>query len=178
MTRDTRALTALHLLLVWAAMTAAVPALGAGLFVSAWAGGTAGIVPVFVIGVPLTVGLLAITGTPARTVVPLCTTAARRLGWAVLVFALGTLGTLAGLGAYTAGVDLGSAGARIALTGAPYAVAAALFVPDRWVRLGAVAALASAVAYARRGDDDAGGARLQLAVRRRDAGRSDHRRPA
>ncbi|WP_406385874.1 hypothetical protein [Streptomyces sp. NBC_00211] len=147
MTRDKWALTALHLLLVWAAMTAAVPALGAGLFVSAWAGGAAGMVPAFAIGAPLTVGLLALTGTPAQTVVPLCTTVRRRFGWAVLVFALGTLGPLAGLAAYDAGVDLGSANTRVALTGASYAVAAAFFVPNRWVRLGAVAALAAAVAY-------------------------------
>ncbi|MGW2637943.1 hypothetical protein [Streptomyces sp. NPDC001348] len=82
-----------------------------------------------------------------RTVVPQCGSAAQRLGWAVLVFILGTLGDLAGVAAYGAGVDLGSAGTRIALTGLPYAVAAALFVPSRWVRLGALAVLAAAVAY-------------------------------
>jgi hypothetical protein len=70
-----------------------------------------------------------------------------RLGWAALVFALGTLGVLAGLAAYSGDVDLGSAGTRVALTGVPYAVAAAFFVPSRWVRLGAVAALAAGVVY-------------------------------
>ncbi|MFF2148458.1 hypothetical protein [Kitasatospora sp. NPDC058190] len=60
---------------------------------------------------------------------------------------LGALGLLAGVAAYNADVDLGSAGTRIALTGAPYAVAAAFFVPSRWVRLGSLAVLAVAVAY-------------------------------
>ncbi|MFF3662829.1 hypothetical protein [Streptomyces olivochromogenes] len=69
---------------------------------------------------------------------------ARRLGWAVLVFVLGTLGVLA---AYSGGVGLGSAGIRIALTGVPYAVAAALFVPGRWLRLGAMAAPAAGAVY-------------------------------
>jgi hypothetical protein len=95
----------------------------------------------------LAVGLLAAAATPARTVVPLCRAVPQRLGWAVLVFALGTLGVGAGLVAYGEGVDLGSAGARLTLTGVPYAVAAAFFVPNRWVRLGAVAMLAAAVAY-------------------------------
>ncbi|KUN09325.1 hypothetical protein AQI95_05770 [Streptomyces yokosukanensis] len=141
------ALTALHLFLVWATTAAVVPALGYGLVLTAWGGGTGAAVPVLALGVPLLVGLLAIAGIPARTVVPLCGSAPRRLGWAVLIFLLGTLGVLAGLAAYGGDVDLGSAGTRIALTGAPYAVAAALFVPSRWVRLGALAALAAAVAY-------------------------------
>ncbi|GGR70701.1 MULTISPECIES: hypothetical protein [Streptomyces] len=62
-------------------------------------------------------------------------------------FVLGTLGVLAGPAAYDEGVSLGSADIRVALTGVPYAVAAAFFVPNRWVRLGATAALAAAVAY-------------------------------
>lgn len=101
----------------------------------------------FLLGVPLTVGLLALAGAPARTVVPLCGSAWQRLGWAVSVFVLGTLGVLAGLAAYGGGVDLGSASTRIVLTGAPYAVAAAFFVPNRWVRLGAVTVLAAGVVY-------------------------------
>ncbi|MFJ8692313.1 hypothetical protein [Streptomyces roseolilacinus] len=147
MTRDGRALTALHLFLVWATMTAAVPTFGFGLLMAAWGGGAGATAPVFALGVPSAVGLLAAAGTPARTVVPLCGSVPRRLGWAVLVLVLGTLGVLAGLAAYGRGVDLGSAGARIALTGVPYAVAAAFFVPSRWVRLGAAAAVAAAVAY-------------------------------
>ncbi|GAA0444708.1 hypothetical protein ABZ951_02500 [Streptomyces sp. NPDC046215] len=141
------ALTALHLFLVWVTMAAVMPTLGFGLVVTAWGGGAGATVPVFVLGVPLLVGLLVMAGIPARTVVPLCGSLSRRLGWAVLVLLLGTLGVLAGLAAYGSDVDLGSAGVRIALTGAPYAVAAALFVPDRRVRLGALAVLAAGVAY-------------------------------
>lgn len=140
-------LTALHLLLVWATMTAAVPVLGFGLLVTGWGGGTEAAVLAFVLGAPLTVGLLALAGISARTVVPLCGSVAGRLGWAVLVFFLGTVGVAAGLAAYGADVDLGSAGTRVALTGVPYAVAAAFFVPSRWVRLGAGAALATCVMY-------------------------------
>ncbi|MFC5674322.1 hypothetical protein [Streptomyces incanus] len=147
MTSGRGALTALHLFLVWATMTAAVPPLGFGLLVTAWGGGTGAAAPILALGVPLTVGLLATAGIPAQTVVPLCGSVPQRLGWAVLVFVLGTLGVLAGLAAYAGGVDLGSASTRIALTGAPYAVAAAFFVPGRWVRLGAVGALAAGVAY-------------------------------
>lgn len=141
-------LTALHLFLVWAMTAAVVPMLGFGLVASAWGGGAGATVPVFALVVPLTVGLLATAGLPVRSVVPLCGSAPQRLGWAVLVFVLGTLGVLAGLAAYGGDVDLGSASTRIALTGAPYAVAAAFFVPSRWVRLGALAVLAAGVAYA------------------------------
>ncbi|MFF3176018.1 hypothetical protein ACFVQ0_25715 [Streptomyces sp. NPDC057900] len=147
MTSDRRMLTALHLLLVWAAMAVTVPALGFTLLASAWGGGFAAAVPVLVLGVPLAVGLLTVTGVPVRTLVPLCETTSRRFGWAAAVFVLGTLGVLAGLAAYAGDVDLGSAGARFALTGVPYAVAAALFVPNRWLRVGAVAVLAAAVGY-------------------------------
>ncbi|MFF1459616.1 hypothetical protein [Streptomyces sp. NPDC058330] len=147
MTSGRGALTALHLLLVWALTAVAVPTLGFGLLVSAWSGGAGAAVPVFVVGVPLMVGLLATAGLPARTVVPLCGSARQRFGWAALVFVLGTLGVLAGVAAYGGDVDLGSATTRIVLTGMPYAVAAAFFVPNRWVRLGAVAALGVAVAY-------------------------------
>ncbi|MEV8386034.1 hypothetical protein AB0P44_34675 [Streptomyces chartreusis] len=140
-------MAALHLLLVWATMTAAVPVLGFGLLVTGWGGGTEAAVPAFVLGAPLTVGLLAVAGMSARTVVPLCGSVAGRLGWAVLVFFLGTVGVAAGFAAYGADVDLGSAGTRVALTGVPYAVAAAFFVPSRWVRLGAGAALAICVTY-------------------------------
>jgi hypothetical protein len=125
-------------------MTAAVPALGFGVVAAAWGGGAA---PAFVVGVPLTLGLLVLAGLPARTVVPLCGSGPKRVGWAVLVFVLGTIGVAAGLAAYTGDVDLGSAGTRIALTGVSYAVAAALFVPGRWVRPGALVVLAAAVAY-------------------------------
>ncbi|MER6315428.1 hypothetical protein ABT237_16855 [Streptomyces sp. NPDC001581] len=141
------ALTALHLLLVWAMMAAVVPTLGVGLLFAAWDGGAGGLVPVLALGLPLTVGLLATAGIPVRTVVPLCGSVRQRLGWAALVFTLGTLGVLAGLAAYSRDVPLGSASTRLALTGVPYAVAAAFFVPNRWVRVGALAALATAVAY-------------------------------
>ncbi|QOV40739.1 hypothetical protein IM697_21475 [Streptomyces ferrugineus] len=147
MTSGRRALTVLHLFLVWATMTAAVPVLGFGLLVSGWGGGAGAALSAFALGVPLVVGLLAMAGIPARTVVPLCGSVSRRLGWAALVFVLGTLGVLAGLAVYGGDVDLGSGGTRIALTGAPYAVAAAFFVPSRWVRLGAGAVLAAGVVY-------------------------------
>ncbi|WP_018546536.1 hypothetical protein [Streptomyces sp. LaPpAH-108] len=147
MTSDGRALTALHLFLVWALTAAAVPVLGFVLFASAWKGGAGAMGPVLALGVPLTVVALTVAALPARTVVPLCESPWRRLGWAVAVFGLGTLGVVAGLVAYGADVDLGSAGTRIALVGVPYAVAAAFFVPSRWVRLGAVAVLAAGVAY-------------------------------
>ncbi|MET9959999.1 hypothetical protein ABZ128_13205 [Streptomyces sp. NPDC006326] len=147
MTRDKGLLAALHLFLVWAAMAATVPTLGGFLLVSAWAGGAGAAVAVFAVGATLAVGLLAVAGMPARTVLRWCGSRPQRLGRAVLVFVLGTLGVVAGLAAYSGGVDLGSGGTRIALTGVPYAVAAAFFVPSRWVRLGAVTALASAVAY-------------------------------
>ncbi|WP_217208737.1 hypothetical protein [Streptomyces sp. AC550_RSS872] len=147
MTSGRKALTALHLFLVWATMAAAVPTLGFGLLMTSWGGGVGATVPVFALGVPLTMVLLAMTGISAQTVVPLCGSARQRLGWAALVFVLGTLGVLAGVAAYGGDVDLGSAGTRIALTGAPYAVAAAFFVPSRWVRLGALAVLAAGVAY-------------------------------
>ncbi|MET9179050.1 hypothetical protein ABZX88_12595 [Kitasatospora aureofaciens] len=141
------ALTALHLLLVWTAMVAVLPAFGFNLVVTAWVRGAGAAVPVLGLGGLLMVGLLVAAGVPARTVVPLCGSVPRRLIWAVLVFVLGTLGLLAGVAAYDAGVDLGSAGTRILLTGVPYAVAAAFFVPSRWVRLGALAVLAAAVVY-------------------------------
>jgi hypothetical protein len=128
-------------------MAAAVPVLGFGLLMAGWGGGAGATASAFALGVPLTVILLASAGLPARTVVPLCDSTPRRFGWAIQVFVLGTLGVLAGLAAYSEGVDLGSAGMRIALTGTPYAVAAAFFVPSRWVRLGAIAVLAACVVY-------------------------------
>ncbi|MFJ9770530.1 hypothetical protein ACIRVF_04735 [Kitasatospora sp. NPDC101157] len=141
------ALTALHLFLVWATTAAVVPALGFGLLLTAWARGVGATVPVLALGGSLMVGLLTLAGLPVRAVVPLCGSGPGRLLWAVLVFVLGTLGLLAGVAAYDAGVDLGSAGTRVALTGAPFAVAAAFFVPGRWMRLGSLAVLAAAVAY-------------------------------
>ncbi|MFD4613717.1 hypothetical protein ACFWOT_37795 [Streptomyces sp. NPDC058440] len=95
MTSVRRALTALHLFLVWATMAAVAPSLGFGLVVTAWGGGAGATVPVVAWGVPLMVGLLATAGIPVRTVVPLCGSVSQRLGWAVLVFGLGTLGILA-----------------------------------------------------------------------------------
>lgn len=82
MTSGRGTLTALHLLLVWATMTAAMPVLGFELVVTAWGGGAGAAVPVLALGVPLMVGLLAIAGIPARTVVPLCGSVRRmdRLG--------------------------------------------------------------------------------------------------
>ncbi|MFD8396288.1 hypothetical protein ACFV2N_45685 [Streptomyces sp. NPDC059680] len=59
-------------------------------------------------GVPLAVGLPAVAGQPARTLVQLCRSLGQRLGWAVLVFVLGTLGALAGLAAYGRGVGWGA----------------------------------------------------------------------
>lgn len=169
MTSGRRALTALHLFMVWATMAAVAPALGFGPVISAWGGGADATVPVLALGVPLMVGLLTTAGIPVRTVVPLCGSVSQRLGWAVLVFVLGTLGILAGLAAYGENVDLGSASTRIVLTGVPYAVAAAFFVPSRWVRLGALAVLAAGVAYggfvgpalAQQGQDEAEVARYR-----------------
>lgn len=157
MTSGRGTLTALHLLLVWVTMTAAMPVLGFELVVTAWGGGAGAAVPVLALGVPLMVGLLAIAGIPAKTVVPLCGSVRRRIGWAAVVFALGTLGVLAGLAVYGGEVDL-SAGTRVVLTGVPYAVAAAFFVPSRWVRLGAVAVLAAGVVCSTRGTSTWGGA--------------------
>ncbi|MFF2377846.1 hypothetical protein ACFVUW_26010 [Streptomyces xiamenensis] len=148
MTRGGRALTALHLLLVWAAMALAIPALGFGLLMAAWGSGAAAAAPVLLLGVALTMGLLVAVGVSARPVVPMCSSPPRRLGWAAVVFVLGTLGVLAGLAAYGGDVDMGTATTRVALTGLPYAVAAAFFVPSGWVRLGAVAALMAGVLYA------------------------------
>ncbi|MFJ2738265.1 hypothetical protein ACIO3O_01215 [Streptomyces sp. NPDC087440] len=141
------ALTALHLVLVWAAMAAVTPAFGFGLLVSGWGGGAGAAVLLAALGLPVLVGLLAVTALPVRAVVPLCGSRRGRLGWAVLVFLLGTSGVLAGVAAYSEQVDLGSAGTRIALAGVPYALVAAFFVPGPWVRLGAVAVLAAGVAY-------------------------------
>ncbi|MFQ3558083.1 hypothetical protein QZN11_15005 [Streptomyces gramineus] len=147
MTDGRGAPVALHLFLVWATATATVPVLGFGLFLTGWTAGTGAALFVLVWAVPLLVGVLTLVGGSARTLVPLCGSVRGRLGWAALVFVLGTLGVLAGLSVYAEGVGLGSATARIALTGVPYAVAAAFFVPGRWVRLGAVAVLAAAVGY-------------------------------
>ncbi|MER6916127.1 hypothetical protein ABT354_31025 [Streptomyces sp. NPDC000594] len=147
MTSGKGAAAALHLLLVWAVMTGTVPILGFVLVAAAWVGGGTAIVLVLALGVPLMVGLLAITGLPARAVVPMCDATSGRIGWAVMVFFLGTLGVLAGLAAYSEGISLGNAEARIALTGVPYTVVAAFCVPNRWVRLGALAVLAAGVAY-------------------------------
>ncbi|MGV9316642.1 hypothetical protein ACWDR0_31320 [Streptomyces sp. NPDC003691] len=147
MTRDKWVPAVLHLLLVWAAMTAAVPVLGFVVLASAWAAGLGAAAVAFAVGVPLTLGLLALTGLAARDVVPMCATGGSRLGWSFLVFVLGTLGVVGGLAVYGQGVDLGSGTARYALTGVPYAVAAALFVPGWHIRLGAVAVLAAGIAY-------------------------------
>lgn len=147
MTSGRGALTALHLFVVWAITATAVPALGFGLVAAAWGGGAGATVPVLALGAPMMVVLLAVAGLLVKDVVPLCGSVSRRLGWAVLVFVLGTLGVLSGLAAYSGDVDLGSSGTRIALTGVPYAVAAALFVPGRWVRSGALVVLAAGVVY-------------------------------
>ncbi|WP_418961157.1 hypothetical protein [Streptomyces tritici] len=147
MTRRNGSLTALHLALVWAVATGAATLLGLALFAAAWSGGAGASLLVLALGLPLTLGLLATAALPVKASVPLCDTVPRRLGWAALVFVLGTLGVLAGVAAYGEDVDLGSAGVRIALVGLPYTVAAAFFVPNRWVRLGALAVLATGVAY-------------------------------
>lgn len=139
--------TALHLLLVWAVAVGVMPVLGFALVLGAWGGGAGAVALVLALGLPTAVALLAAAALPVRTVVPMCDTFPRRIGWAVLVLVLGTAGALAGVAAYAENVDLGSAGTRIALTGLPYAVAAALFVPDRRVRSGALAVVAAAVAY-------------------------------
>ncbi|MEV7322476.1 hypothetical protein [Streptomyces sp. NPDC093970] len=139
--------TALHLFLVWATTTATVPVLGFALVLTGWGHGIEAAVLLLALSVPLLVGLLAVVGASARDLVPLCGSAGGRLGWAAVVFVLGTLGDAAGLAAYSGHVDLGGTGTRVVLTGVPYAVAAALLVPSRWMRLGAVAALAVGVGY-------------------------------
>ncbi|MFE5829266.1 hypothetical protein ACFQ67_17960 [Streptomyces sp. NPDC056488] len=143
MTGDRGTLTALHLLLVWATTAGLMPFFGFALLASSWGGGLGATVPVFAVGVPVMLGLLAITALPVRTIVPMCGSLPQRLGWAALVFILGTIGVLAGLAVYSQGISLGSTNTRIALTGAPYTLAAAFFVPDRRVRLGALTLLAS-----------------------------------
>lgn len=167
MTSGRGALTALHLFLVWAMTATAVPALGFGLVAAAWGGGAGATVPVLALGAPLMVGLLALAGLPVKDVVPLCGSVPRRLGWAVLVFVLGTLGVLSGLAAYGGDVDLGSAGTRIVLTGVPYTVAAAFFVPGRWVRSGALVVLAAGVVY---GGSSVRRSRGNVSTRRRSRG--------
>ncbi|MGW4779928.1 hypothetical protein ACWEPA_25105 [Streptomyces filamentosus] len=147
MTGTRGALTALHLLLVWAATAALIPMIGFAVVASGWGGGIGAVIPVLAVGVPLMWVLLAMTALPVRTIVPMCGSLRQRLGWAALVFVLGTIGVLAGLGAYLQDVDLGSAGTRFALTGVPYALAAALFVPDWRVRLGTLAVLVCGVGY-------------------------------
>ncbi|GAA4836489.1 hypothetical protein GCM10023235_09240 [Kitasatospora terrestris] len=128
-------------------MAAAVPALGFGLVLAAWGGGAVAALLVLALGVAAAVGLLVAAYLPLRGTAPRYDTTTGILGRALPVFALGTFGVLAGVAAYTSHVDLGSADTRIALTGAPYAFAAAFFVPSRPVRLGAAAVLAAAVAY-------------------------------
>ncbi|MEU6621929.1 hypothetical protein ABZ926_14290 [Streptomyces litmocidini] len=147
MTGSRGALTALHLLLVWAMTAALMPTFGFAVLASGWGGGLSVAIPVLAVGVPLMWGLLAMTALPVRTIVPMCGSLRQRLGWAALVFVLGTIGVLAGLGAYLQGIDLGSAGTRFALAGVPYALAAALFVPDWRVRLGTLAVLICGVGY-------------------------------
>ncbi|MET8816347.1 hypothetical protein ABZW47_30645 [Streptomyces sp. NPDC004549] len=120
MTSDRRALTALHLFLVWATMAAAVPVLALVLFASGRSGGAGAMGLVLALGAPLVVCALLVAAIPARTVVPRCGSARQRLGWAVSVFALGTLGVAAGVNAYVDHVDLGSVGTRIALVGVTY----------------------------------------------------------
>lgn len=101
------------------------------------------------VGGAVTVTVLAATGLVVRTVVPLCGTTRGLIGWAVAVFAGGTLGSIAGLTAWTTDeFDLGSADVRIALTGIPYALTAAFFIPGRAIRLASAAALAGTVAFA------------------------------
>ncbi|MFR9798393.1 hypothetical protein ACL02U_21220 [Streptomyces sp. MS06] len=121
------------------------------LLIEAWADGAGAGLLVLALSVPLLVALLMATGysgATGRSAVRLGS-ARRRLGWAALVCVLGTLGVLAGLAAYRGGLGFGFGGivARSAMIGVPYAVVAAFFVPDRWVRLGAVAVLAAGVAY-------------------------------
>ncbi|QDY79466.1 hypothetical protein [Streptomyces qinzhouensis] len=147
MTRDKAKPTALHLLLVWGAMTAAMPVLGYGLLMAGWVGGYGAAALVFGLGVPLILGLLVTTAEPVRAMLPILASRGGRLCWAVMVFVLGTLGAGAGVVFYFEGGDLGSAGTRIVLAGAPYAVAAALLVPGWRVRLGAVAVLAAGTVY-------------------------------
>ncbi|MFF9022184.1 hypothetical protein [Streptomyces eurythermus] len=72
------------------------PVLGIVLPATAWAAGNRALVPVLTVGVPLSLVLLFAAGTPVRTVVPLCASAPKRLGWASRVFVLGALGVLAG----------------------------------------------------------------------------------
>ncbi|QZZ28604.1 hypothetical protein A7X85_22070 [Streptomyces sp. ST1015] len=134
-----------HVLLVWGVTAFVMPVLGVGVFVAGWGGGNGAAGVGLLVGVPMVVGLLAVIA-PAG-LVSWCGTKVGRFGWAVLVFVLGTAGILAGLAAYNSDVDLGGAATRIALTGLPYAVAAALLVPDRWVRLGAVVVLVAGVGY-------------------------------
>ncbi|WP_424217339.1 hypothetical protein ACN20G_35250 (plasmid) [Streptomyces sp. BI20] len=144
---DKGALTALHLLTVWGLMTAAGPALGFTVFAAGWGGGTGGMAIALALGVPVVVLLLTLVARSARNLIPTCASTGGRVRWAVAVFLLGTCGVVGGIAAYSKGVDLGSAGTRFALTGLPYTVAAALFVPGWWARAGALAVLTAGLLY-------------------------------
>jgi hypothetical protein len=147
--RQPSALVAVHLLLVWLIGATTAPALGFATLGAAWGGGTGGGLATLLVGGAVTVTVLAATGLVVRGVVPLCATTRGLIGWAVTVFVGGTLGAIAGLAAWTTDeFDMGGADMRIALTGAPYALTAAFFIPGRAVRLASAAALAGTVPFA------------------------------
>ncbi|MEV6397064.1 hypothetical protein AB0M39_20130 [Streptomyces sp. NPDC051907] len=146
--RPTAARTAGHLLLVWIVGAALAPALGFATVGAVWVGGPGATLAVLLVGGLLSIAALAATGLVVRDVVPLCATARGLMGWAATVLVGGTLGALGGFAAWTTDeFDLGGADMRIALSGLPYAVVAAFFVPSRSVRLTSAVALAGTLAF-------------------------------
>ncbi|MCX4824126.1 hypothetical protein OG883_30520 [Streptomyces sp. NBC_01142] len=145
----TWALTAGHLLLVWFFGSAVAPALGFAIVGAGWGGGMPAALITLLVGGPVAVAALAALGRLARGMVPLCATTGGLIGWAVTVFAGGTLGAIAGAAAWTTEeFGRGSAEVLIPLSGIPYALTAAFFVPGRAVRLTSAAALAGTLAFA------------------------------
>lgn len=126
-------LVALHLFLIWVLMAFAAPILGLALLGIAWDGGAAAFM-VLLVMLAVVLGLLNLIGLLVDGVVPLSGSAPRRLSWSVLVLVLGSLGLYAGA---TLLGRVGPSGGfvSIARAGLPYALAAALLVPNRWPRL-------------------------------------------
>lgn len=138
---------ALYLGLVWAAGALVVPRAyrigfghGLGLDVNR--------LPAAAIGAAAMVSVLAVGVAPVGHVVAPCRTAGGRLGWAVTVFLGGTVGLVAGIGAWHSGaLHVGGPAQRAALCGVPYALVAALFIAGVTVRLISGVAVLGVVAY-------------------------------
>ncbi|QKV95105.1 hypothetical protein HUT19_27965 [Streptomyces sp. NA02950] len=134
--------------LVWLLGALLVP-VGHRLALVAWWGrGTAGVLVASAVVASAMVAALAYGVVPVRRTVPMCRTAAGRLGWALVVFCGGTVGLAAGVGAERAGaLDVGGPLSRAALCGVPYALVAALFIAGVVVRVISGVAVLGVVAY-------------------------------